>query len=110
VEEKIMAKSAIVKRSACIRGRKTSVSLEDAFWDYLKNVAVTRGTTPSALIAEIEAQDRDTNLSSAVRLFVLEHATRRLEQNQEDAGDMQPIADISNTQPIAPVLALRVIR
>lgn len=89
-----MAKSAIVKRSACIRGRKTSISLEDAFWDYLKDVAVTRGVFPSVILAEIDAQDRDTNLSSAVRLFVLEHATSRLDQ--DNAVDVQPIASVSS--------------
>jgi predicted DNA-binding ribbon-helix-helix protein len=89
-----MTKSAIVKRSACIRGRKTSISLEDAFWNYLKDVAVTRGLSPSALIAEIEAQNRDTNLSSAVRLFILEHATGRLEQ--DNAGDTQPLAPVAS--------------
>ena len=100
-----MMKSAIVKRSACIRGRKTSISLEDAFWNYLKEVAIARGLSPSALIAEIDEQNRDTNLSSAVRLFVLEHATSRLEQ--DDAGSGLPIADVGNTQPIAPVLSFR---
>jgi predicted DNA-binding ribbon-helix-helix protein len=89
-----MTKSAIVKRSACIRGRKTSISLEDAFWNYLRDVAVARGLSPSALIAEIDAQNRDTNLSSAVRLFVLEHATSRLEQ--DDAGDARPLAPVSS--------------
>ena len=72
-------KSAIVKRSASLAGHKTSISLEDAFWNYLKEVAESRGVSVSVVVAEIQAQDRQTNLSSAIRLFVLEHARERCE-------------------------------
>jgi predicted DNA-binding ribbon-helix-helix protein len=72
-------KSAIVKRSVSLAGHKTSISLEDAFWNYLRDIADSRGVSVSVLVSEIQAQDRQTNLSSAIRLFVLEHACERVE-------------------------------
>jgi predicted DNA-binding ribbon-helix-helix protein len=66
-------KSAIVKRSIVIAGHKTSVSLEDAFWTALKDIAAARRTTMSELVVGIDAQRRHGNLSSAIRLFVLDH-------------------------------------
>ncbi len=65
-------KSSIVKRSVVIDGHKTSVSLEDAFWTDLKNIAHSEQTTLSGLITNID-QTREGNLSSAIRLFVLDH-------------------------------------
>jgi predicted DNA-binding ribbon-helix-helix protein len=64
-------KSPVVKRSIVIDGHKTSVSLEDAFWQGLKKIAGERQTTLSDLIATIDANRRHGNLSSAIRLFVL---------------------------------------
>lgn len=63
---------AMAKRSIAIAGHRTSISLEEAFWDGLTAIAGERGLSVSALVAEID-RDRtgDTNLSSAVRLFVL---------------------------------------
>jgi predicted DNA-binding ribbon-helix-helix protein len=66
-------KSAVQKRSIVIGGHKTSVSLEDAFWESLKEIAAARGTTLSGLVAEVDAQRAHGNLSSAIRLFVLDH-------------------------------------
>lgn len=66
-------KSPIVKRSIVIAGHKTSVSIEDAFWTALKDIAASRGTTVAELVASIDAGRRHGNLSSAVRLFVLDH-------------------------------------
>ena len=65
-------KSSVVKRSIVIDGHKTSVSLEDAFWTDLKNIAHTQQTTLSELVTKID-QTREGNLSSAIRLFVLHH-------------------------------------
>ena len=59
------------KRSITIAGHKTSVSLENEFWDSLKEIAVERGTTLAALVAAIDADRQHVNLSSAIRLFVL---------------------------------------
>jgi predicted DNA-binding ribbon-helix-helix protein len=64
-------KSLVVKRSIIFAGRKTSVSLEDAFWRSLKEIATHRDMTLSALITAIDAGHRHSNLSSAIRLFVL---------------------------------------
>jgi predicted DNA-binding ribbon-helix-helix protein len=66
-------KSPVVKRSIVIAGHKTSVSLEDAFWSGLKDIAGTRNMTLSELVAAIDADRRQGNLSSAIRLYVLDH-------------------------------------
>jgi len=66
-------KSPVVKRSIVIAGHKTSVSLEDAFWTSLKDIAGTRNMTLSELVASIDADRRQGNLSSAIRLYVLDH-------------------------------------
>jgi len=64
-------KSQVVKRSIVIGGHKTSVSLEDAFWHGLREIAGRRDETLSALVSSIDADRQHTNLSSAIRLFVL---------------------------------------
>jgi len=66
-------KSPVVKRSIVIAGHKTSVSLEDAFWKGLKEIAGGRDMTLSELVAAIDSERRHGNLSSAIRLFVLDH-------------------------------------
>lgn len=67
--------AAIVKRSVRIAGHATSVSLEAAFWRGLRDVAVARGSSVNALLTTIDAE-RSGNLSSAIRLFVLDSARR----------------------------------
>ena len=64
-------KSPISKRSIIIAGHKTSVSVEDEFWNGLKEIARERGTTLGALVAAIDGDRQHANLSSAIRLFVL---------------------------------------
>ncbi|HEY4981867.1 MAG TPA: ribbon-helix-helix domain-containing protein [Pseudolabrys sp.] len=66
-------KSPVVKRSIVIAGHKTSVSLEDAFWNGLKEIANGREMTLSDLVATIDTDRHHGNLSSAIRLFVLDH-------------------------------------
>ena len=66
-------KSPVVKRSIVIAGHKTSVSLEDAFWKGLKEIAGDRNVTLSDLVATIDTDRQHGNLSSAIRLFVLDH-------------------------------------
>jgi predicted DNA-binding ribbon-helix-helix protein len=68
-----LMKSPVVKRSIIIGGHKTSVSLEDAFWTDLKEIAHSQGATVSKLIAQIDDTRQQGNLSSAIRLYVLEH-------------------------------------
>ena len=65
-------KSLIVKRSVVIGGHKTSVSLEDPFWSEVKKIAHTQQATVSKLVAEIDKGREQGNLSSAIRLFVLD--------------------------------------
>jgi predicted DNA-binding ribbon-helix-helix protein len=67
-------KSSVIKRSIVIGGHKTSVSLEDAFWQELKEIAKYRCVTVSQTVAEIDTRRENGNLSSAIRLFVLDHA------------------------------------
>jgi predicted DNA-binding ribbon-helix-helix protein len=66
-------KSSIVKRSIVLAGHKTSVSLEDAFWRGLKDIATSRRATLSDLVSSIATERQYGNLSSAIRLFVLNH-------------------------------------
>ena len=66
-------KSPVIKRSIVIAGHKTSVSLEDAFWKGLKDIAVSRQLTLSDLVATIDTGRAHGNLSSAIRLFVLNY-------------------------------------
>ena len=69
-----MMKSPVVKRSIVIIGHKTSVSLEDAFWNGLKEIAKKYDMNLSDIVADIDSRRRYGNLSSAIRLFVLEQA------------------------------------
>jgi len=66
-------KSSIVKRSIVLAGHKTSVSLEEPFYQALKDIAASRRVTLSDLVAGINTERENGNLSSAIRLFVLNH-------------------------------------
>jgi predicted DNA-binding ribbon-helix-helix protein len=84
-------KSPVVKRSIVIAGHKTSVSLEDAFWTALKEIAGSRDLTMSELVASIDHDRRHGNLSSAIRLFVLDYYRSQLRhQNDEEQGERDP--------------------
>jgi predicted DNA-binding ribbon-helix-helix protein len=71
-------KSLVAKRSIVAAGHKTSVSLEDAFWEGLKEIARGRNITLSELVAAIDSGRRQGNLSSAIRLFVLDFYRNQL--------------------------------
>lgn len=73
-------KSHVIKRSIVIAGHKTSVSLEDEFWNVLKEIASFKGITLSELTAEIDSTRPQGNLSSAIRLFILDWVRRRAAQ------------------------------
>ena len=64
-------KSPVIKRSIVIAGHKTSVSIEDAFWIALKEIAQLRRQSLAELIGSIDGARRGSNLSSAIRVFVL---------------------------------------
>jgi len=66
---------AFVKRSLSIAGHRTSLSLEAAFWRRLEALAAARGVSLSALVAEVDAERGEANLSSALRVFALESAS-----------------------------------
>ena len=68
--------AGLTKHSVMIAGHRTSVSLEDPFWTALREVAAARGQSVQALIGAIDAGRGGQNLSSAIRVFVLE-AVRR---------------------------------
>jgi predicted DNA-binding ribbon-helix-helix protein len=66
-------KSSVVKRSIVLDRHKTSVSLEEPFWNDLKKIALDQRMTLSALVTKIDGTREQGNLSSAIRLFVLHH-------------------------------------
>lgn len=83
-------KSPVIKRSIMVAGHKTSVSLEDGFWAGLKEIAASRNLSLSDLVASIDTERRHDNLSSAIRLFVLEYYRG---QYAEQARTNVPIDD-----------------
>lgn len=70
-------KSPVVKRSVAIDGHKTSVSLEDQFWNDLKEIAYVQRMTLSKMVGQIDKGRQHSNLSSALRLFVLDQVRMR---------------------------------
>jgi predicted DNA-binding ribbon-helix-helix protein len=66
-------KSPVIKRSIVIAGHKTSVSIEDTFWTALKEIALARRQSLAELIGAIDGARRGRNLSSAIRVFVLDY-------------------------------------
>jgi predicted DNA-binding ribbon-helix-helix protein len=70
--------SIMKKRSIIVAGHKTSVSLEDAFWEGFKEIARGRNTTLSELVAAVDSERQQSNLSSAIRLFVLDFYRNKL--------------------------------
>ena len=66
-------KSTVVKRSIVVGGHKTSVSLEEPFWTSMKEISQQLRVTLSELVSEIDTNRQQGNLSSAIRLFVLDH-------------------------------------
>ena len=70
-------KSPVVKRSIVVASHKTSVSLEEAFWNGMKEISVGRKVTLSELVTEIDTSRQQGNLSSAIRLFVLDYFRTR---------------------------------
>ncbi len=94
-------KSPVVKRSIVIAGHKTSVSLEDAFWKSLKDIAVMRSQTLSELVASIDTERRHGNLSSAIRLFVLDHYRSQI---RVSVAETKPARDALETRGSASIL------
>jgi predicted DNA-binding ribbon-helix-helix protein len=66
-------KSAVIKRSIFINGKKTSISLENEFWNGLQEIAKNNNTTVAELSGQIARQRNTVNLSSAIRIYVFNH-------------------------------------
>lgn len=73
-------KSAVIKRSIVINGHKTSVSLEDEFWQGLKAMGGELNNSLADIVAEIDAERKNGNLSSAIRIAVFGYFDRRAER------------------------------
>jgi predicted DNA-binding ribbon-helix-helix protein len=84
---------AMKKRSVVLAGHRTSVSLENAFWDALKTIAGNRNATVNQLVTEIDKQ-RDGNLSSAIRVYVL----KTLQSDLDTARNEDSLS--STTEPL----------
>ena len=84
--------SPVIKRSVVIAGQKTSVSLEDAFWVALKEIAASRQMNLSELVTSIDLERQQGNLSSCLRLFVLDFYVRRLRAHEEPP-EQDPVAE-----------------
>ena len=81
---------SVVKRSIVIAGHKTSISLEDAFWKALKGIAETQRATLSDLVASIDSQRKDGNLSSAIRVYVLGYHLSGQGTAEESGHQLKP--------------------
>ena len=99
-------KSPVVKRSIVIAGHKTSVSLEDAFWKGLKDIAIVLNITLSDLVASIDSGRAGGNLSSAIRLFVLDYYRAQTDRDAGGGGDPEqaPSDMMMIPPPVTPVL------
>jgi predicted DNA-binding ribbon-helix-helix protein len=89
-------KSAVAKRSVVIGGHKTSVSLEEPFWAEVRAIAEAQRVTVSTLLRRIDHERQNTNLSSAIRVFVLQHvreqANAEISRNRELwPADLRPM-------------------
>ena len=72
-------KPPVVKQSVAIAGHRTSVSLEEAFWKSLEEIASSQGMTVSILLAAIDSERHQGTLSSAIRLFVINFYREQLD-------------------------------
>src|SRR5215472_17309296 len=97
-------KSLVVKRSIVIAGHKTSVSLEDAFWKGLKEIAAERNMTLSELVASIDTDRQHGNLSSAIRLFVLDYSRSQI---SEDIAKPPATRELMAARPASYISSVR---
>jgi predicted DNA-binding ribbon-helix-helix protein len=80
----------VLKRSIVVGRHKTSVSLEDVFWNELRAIAHDLGMHLSQLVARIDAERQHGNLSSAIRLFVFEQSCKRAENRPAQSVPHSP--------------------
>jgi predicted DNA-binding ribbon-helix-helix protein len=74
---------AVLKRSVSIAGHRTSISLEEPFWEGLREIAEREKRSVQSLIGRIDAERGEQNLSSAIRVFVLNDLRARLEPDAD---------------------------
>ena len=91
-------KSPVVKRSIVVAGHKTSVSLEEAFWNGMKEISGLRNMTLSELVGEIDSNRQQGNLSSAIRLFVLDYYRAQIPGHQPEHSTTPPIMGVRGPQ------------
>ena len=92
-------KSAVVKRSVRIGGRNVSVTLEDAFWNALKEIAGIKSIRRGDLISIIRREDRRGNLSSAIRLLVLDHYPAQADTRRSAEGRIEKSHPVRSGRP-----------
>lgn len=80
------AKSAVAKRSVVIGGHKTSVSLEEPFWNEVRAIAEAEQVSVSTLLRRIDHERHNANLSSAIRVYVLAHVREQANAVSRPAG------------------------
>lgn len=91
--------SLVIKRSIIIDGQKTSVSLENEFWDGLREIASRKNVALSTLVKQIDTGRTTNNLSSAIRVFVFNHFYARLKQENflnEGQRNLEASASVVN--------------
>jgi len=95
-------KSLVVKRSVVIAGRKTSVSLEETFWKSLREIGICRNMGLSAMVAAIDSERQYGNLSSSIRLFVLNFYRNQLDSGSGASRQYLPLDDKCSPEIIRP--------
>ena len=94
-------KSSVIKHSIDIDGHKTSVSLEDEFWEGLREIAERQRMTVSALTKQIDNERHNCNLSSAIRVFVFKHFRSQAATGRPSRANM-PTPDVSHSGMASP--------
>ena len=82
-----IGKSAVTKRSVVIGGHKSSVSLEEPFWSEVRAIAEGEQITVSNLLRRIDRERSNANLSSAIRVYVLEHVREKVRRMRRELED-----------------------
>jgi predicted DNA-binding ribbon-helix-helix protein len=82
--------TAVIKRSIVLDGHKTSVSLENEFWNALREIAVLENTTLSTLVGKIDHDRNSCNLSSAIRVYVFSYFRSRMGKLETGQGRLTP--------------------
>lgn len=90
-------RSPVVKRSIAVRGRKTSVTLEEPFWESLREISALKRETVSSLVGSLDEARDHSNLSSAIRVFVLSHYRGADEHHAEIEVQNEVIQDVHSS-------------